>query len=65
MIVPSELCESNDFYEAHSWKIAAKKKIFNGNDKKLEKSVCIVYLLQPERDYWSKKKFHKFRVDKI
>ena len=49
MIVPSE---SNDFYDVIVESIAEKsqprKEIFDGYDKKLEKSVCIVYFLQPE-----------------
>ena len=52
MIVPSESCESNDFYDVIVESIAEKsqprKEIFDGYDKKLEKSVCIVYFLQPE-----------------
>ncbi len=45
MIVPSESCKSNDFYEAHSRKIAARKKIFNGYDKKLKNQYlqCIYF----------------------
>ncbi len=52
MIVPSESCESKDFYDIIVEPIAEKsmprQEIFDGYDKKLEKTVCIVYMLQPE-----------------
>ena len=47
MIVRSLSCESEDFLKLIDEPIAEisylRKEIYEGNDKKLEKTVCIVY----------------------